>query len=170
MLKRAEILRRGLHTVHAATFLFLLGTGLLLYSPTLRASFTGGYSLTLRWLHRWGGVAFVLLPLPLIAIAGRSAIRGEEDKGCHDPGWLVRWQGAHMLFTIGAAAIFTGTGMVIWLKALFPSLVVEWSYSLHNWLTYGSCVVMIPHLFVTLVHPSTRWFFRQEGVVALQDL
>lgn len=155
--------------LHVSTFLFLLGTGLLLYAPSLRASLTGGYSLTLLWWHRWGGVAFVLLPLPFLAVVGRAAVFTAENPGRHTPNWFAPWQTGHVLFTVGAAVIFASTGTVMWLKAFFPPLLLEWSRSLHRWFTYGSCLLLACHLFLAVIYPPTRWFFRQKRCVALEE-
>jgi cytochrome b subunit of formate dehydrogenase len=131
-----------LHTVHLVTFLVLLGTGLLLFIPGLRAAVTGGYSQLLRDSHRWGGVAFVALPFLLIARFGaRSVFAAPAQR-------TVRslWQGAHVGITVLMGVVFTVTGFVIWAQRRMPESIADASRTAHDWLTYAAMALLALHL------------------------
>jgi cytochrome b subunit of formate dehydrogenase len=140
--------------LHAVGLLLLLATGLLLYSPTLRITFTGGYSLTLRWLHRWIGVGFLVVPTLLVVFARwLSARRPVDDRG---PPWALRWRQSHVPLTVSTTAAFAGTGAVLSLEAHFSRALLDLSRSLHIWLTYASVAMLGIHFFVALAYPSQR--------------
>jgi len=131
-----------LHTVHLMTFLALLGTGLLLFLPGLRASVTGGYSLLIRDVHRWGGVAFVVLPALVILRCGARRIfafpRPRTTR--------IVWQGIHVVVTVVISAAFVATGFALWGKQLLPESLVNGSLTVHDWLTYAVMVLVGVHL------------------------
>ncbi len=131
-----------LHTAHLLTFLALLGTGLLLFLPGLRALITGGYSLLIRDTHRWGGVAFVVLPALVVLPCG---VRGLFASPGPRTIRLV-WQGIHVAVTVVVSAAFAMTGFVLWGKGLFPERVVDGSLAIHDWLTYAVLVLVSIHL------------------------
>jgi len=131
-----------LHTVHLVTFLVLLGTGLLLFIPGLRAAVTGGYSQLLRDSHRWGGVAFAALPLLLIARFGVHSIFAAPAQR------TVRslWQGVHIGVTVLMGVVFTVTGFVIWAQRRVPESIADMSRTAHDWLTYAAVALLALHL------------------------
>ena len=141
---------------HAATFLILLATGVLLFSAALRSRLTGGYSLHVRLVHCWIGVAFAVATLPFVRHAiwsNRSSGRDEERAS---PRTVQRWRYAHLLFTVVAGAAFTGTGLLLWRQDLFSLVVTDWSATIHQWLTYVACVVLSAHLSVAVVVTRLR--------------
>ena len=136
------IARPLLHTVHLLTFALLLGTGLLLFIPGLRAAVVGGYSLAIRQTHRWGGIAFAALPTIVIARFGaRTIFAPPEQRTARSV-----WQGFHVAATVVMSAAFTLTGFVLWGKRLAPESLVESSVVVHDWLTYVVCVFVGLHL------------------------
>ncbi len=131
-----------LHTIHLLTFAVLLATGLLLFVPGLRAAVTGGYSLQIRAAHRWGGVAFLVLPALLILIAGaRQVFRAPEQRSLS-----TLWQGLHTGVTILFAFIFIVTGFALWAEPSLPEALVDHSRSVHDWLTYAAALLVVLHL------------------------
>lgn len=139
----APVLARTLvHTTHLVTFLVLFASGLLLLLPNLRAATIGGYALTLQLVHRWGGVAFVVLPASVVLLAGvrtvfwPPAVRTTRA-------W---WQGLHVLFTLVMSAIFTVTGAVIWAAALMPVALHDLAQLVHDRLTYVAAALLGLHL------------------------
>jgi cytochrome b561-like protein len=131
-----------LHTVHLLLFLVLLGTGLLLYIPGLRAAVTGGYSLVIRETHLWGGVAFVVLPGWIIF---RCGVR--RTFNAPGPRTMRRvWQALHGAVTILLSGAFALTGFVLWGKRLLPDSLVEPSLNTHDALTYAAVILVGAHL------------------------
>jgi cytochrome b subunit of formate dehydrogenase len=138
----ASLARPLLHAVHVVTFTVLLATGLLLFLPGLRAEVVGGYSLVIRQAHRWGGVAFMVLPLLVVVRFGaRSVFVAPSQRTLR-----TLWQGMHVAVTLGMGGVFTFTGFVIWGKRLLPELIVESSRLTHDWLTYAAAVLVMVHL------------------------
>ena len=131
-----------LHTVHLLTFAALFVTGLLLLIPSLRAAVTGGYSLAIREAHRWGGVAFVVVPAGIIAQAG---LRNVFIRPAH-PSIRTRWQGFHLALTAMVSVVFVLTGFVLWGKRSLPDTLVELSRGTHDWLTYVAAALLGVHL------------------------
>ncbi|MBP1688307.1 MAG: hypothetical protein H6Q33_4450 [Deltaproteobacteria bacterium] len=131
-----------LHTVHLVTFTVLLLTGLLLFVPGLRAALTGGYSQLIRDAHRWGGVAFAVLPVVVVLACGPRAIFAAPAQRT----LRTLWQGLHMGVTCLVSVVFTVTGFAIWDKRLLPPSVLEGSRALHDWLTYAAAALVALHL------------------------
>lgn len=131
-----------LHTAHLLTFAVLLATGLLLFSPELRAAVTGGYSLFLGDAHRWAGVAFVVLPALIIWRGGVRRIFAPPERR------TVRslWQGLHIAVTVLISAALTISGFVLWGRRLFPESLVDGSRTAHDWLTYAIAALLVLHL------------------------
>ncbi len=138
----AALARPLVHTVHVLTFAALLATALLLLLPTLRATLTGGYSLLIRDTHRWGGVAFAVLPVAMVLYFGARAVFVAPAQRT----WRTVWQGAHVGVTLLLGVVFTLTGFVIWWKRWLPDGLVDTSRSVHDGLTYVAIVLVGAHL------------------------
>lgn len=138
----AAIARPLLHTAHLFSFVALLATGLLLLLPELRASITGGYSLVIRQVHLWGGIAFALLPLAIILAFGPRAIFARPIA----KGPIGLWKAAHLLLTFGMGGVFTVTGVAIWGREAISESLVDLSHSVHDGLTYPAALLATAHL------------------------
>ena len=131
------------HAIHLVTFLVLLGSGLLLLFPGLRAAVTGGYSLIIREVHRWGGVLYVIIPTWIIVQGGvRRVLAPTGERTAR-----ATWQGLHVAVTIVIGAVFTVTGVAIWDRRLLPEAFVDGSVIAHDWLTYAALVLLTLHVF-----------------------
>jgi Ni,Fe-hydrogenase I cytochrome b subunit len=136
------VIRPLLHTIHLLTFALLFVTGLLLLVPGLRAAVTGGYSLLIGNVHRWGGVAFAALPAAVSLRFGVRTVFAAPEV------WTSRalWQGLHVAITVLISILFTATGIVLWGKRTLPESIVEVSHSVHGWLTYAAGILLAVHL------------------------
>lgn len=136
------VIRPLLHTIHLLTFVLLFVTGVLLLAPGLRAAVTGGYSLLIGNVHRWGGVAFAALPVAVGLRFGVRSIFVPADV------WTSRalWQGLHIAVTVLISLVFTATGVVLWGKRTLPESIVQSSHSVHGWLTYAAGILVAVHL------------------------
>lgn len=67
--------RRGLHALHTLSGLALLGTGLLIQWPELRARVLGGYGRELGLLHDQAAIAFLAAPALAVALSGSALVR-----------------------------------------------------------------------------------------------
>ncbi len=137
-----SVARVALHTVHVVTFFVLLGTGVLLMAPTLRSAITGGYALTLGVTHKWAGVAFIALPIGLVAWAGpRRVFSPPAARSVRS--YL---QGIHVGVTVLFALLFTATGAVLWARRAMPLEIFDPGQWLHDGLTYAAIAVLGLHL------------------------
>jgi len=134
--------RPVLHAIHVVTFAVLLATGLLLLLPSLRAAVTGGYSLVIRQAHWWTGVAFAVLPICVLRLAGVGRVLVPTRK------WSPRTvaQAVHTGVTVAMAVLFTVTGVVIWGKRALPDWVVDPARAVHDGLTYAVAALVLLHL------------------------
>jgi len=131
-----------LHTAHLLTFAVLLATGLLLLLPGLRVAVTGGHSLLLRNAHRWGGIAFVVLPLLVILRFGAGSLAAPQGART----LRTLWQSGHVALTVVMSGVFALTGAAIWAERLLPESIGEICRSSHDWLTYAAGLVVAAHL------------------------
>lgn len=138
----SQVARPLVHTVHLLTFIVLFVSGVLLFVPDLRAAVTGGYSLIVRQSHRWGGVAFFLLPLLVMLRFGVRSVFAPPGKRT----LRTLWQGLHVALTLLIGLVFTATGLVMWAARSVPDWVLDPSRDLHDWLTYVVGVLVLLHL------------------------
>ena len=131
-----------LHTAHLLTFAVLLATGLLLWLPGLRGAVTGGHSLLIRNAHRWGGVAFIMLPLIIMVCFGARSLAAAPAART----LRTLWQGGHVGLTVVMSGVFTLTGAAIWAQRLLPDAFGELCRSTHDWLTYAAGLMVAVHL------------------------
>lgn len=134
--------QRALHAAHLLTFVTLLATGLLLLFPELRASLIGGYSLVVRSVHCWVGVAFVVLPAALLAAGGLGALAAAPTAVA----LRALWRRLHVWATVLLGALFTVTGAILWADADVSELIHDGSRATHNWLTWAGTGLLGVHL------------------------
>lgn len=139
------------HLAHAATFLVLLATGVLLFSPTIRSRVVGGYSLHLRSIHCWTGIAFALATLPFVPHAFRLATKGSAQAPGSRGAGLLHWRCAHLLFTLAAGAAFTVSGLLLWQQGHFALALADASATVHLWFTYAAAVAFAVHFTVAMI-------------------
>jgi cytochrome b subunit of formate dehydrogenase len=130
------------HAFHAAAFLVLALTGMLLLSPALRSLITGGYSTTLATVHRWSGLLLLLPPAAFLMAAGvRRCLAPAPDSGRR-----ARVQAAHVAITLGMTALFLVTGVALWARAHVPVALYDRAQEIHAAATYAALVLLALHL------------------------
>lgn len=175
---------RALHWVHAAPFLFLLLTGLIMLLPPVKAVHIGGYRLV-PLLHVIAGIAFIVsVPLLVAVVRDRRALAADMRAALTpepgDTAW-VRYAvlaalGARLrepasgkfnfgqklstAFWVAATAGLMGTGAVLavnfFTKRVFGADFVERAFTWHDALMFLSLPVLAGHLYLALINPSTR--------------
>lgn len=157
--RRFSRTERVLHWTNAAGFLLLLGTGLVLYLPSL-AQLVGRRPL-LKDLHAWGGVGWICA-LVLVALAGdrRGLLRTARELDRLEPGRLNVGQKVNAILTAAFTILFLVSGLLLWLgerdtRYRFASTVV-----LHDGLMYAALVLLVGHLYLAVLHPATRHSLR----------
>jgi formate dehydrogenase subunit gamma len=153
--RRFSRTERTLHWVNAAGFLLLLATGLILYLPSL-AVLVGRRPL-IKDIHFWCGVGWVSA-LVLIALGGdrRGLLRTarELEQFTHDR--FNIGQKINAILMAAFTVLFLVSGLLLFLgerdtRFRFASTVV-----LHDGLMYVALVLLVGHLYLAVIHPTTR--------------
>jgi formate dehydrogenase subunit gamma len=163
---------RALHWVHAASFFALLTTGLILYLPSL-ATLVSRRNLV-KNVHIWVAVAW-LLAVAVIVIAGnrralRESWREIETIDRDDRRWLRgrrapqgrfnAGQKLNAILTVAFALLFALSGFFLWLGERDHRFIFAGTGTVHDILMYLSVALLVGHLYLALIHPSTRHALR----------
>jgi formate dehydrogenase subunit gamma len=173
MAERRRLLRftrteRALHWVHATAFLVLLATGLALYLPSL-AELVGRRPL-LKNLHVYTAVAWAAAIVVVVLVGDRRALgrtlREIDMFDRDDRDWLRRRKAPQGRFNAGQkvnaaitaafAILFAVSGTLLWLGERDTSFRFAQTILIHDWLTQISLVLFLGHLYLAVIHPSTR--------------
>lgn len=167
---------RAVHWVNALGFFFLLATGLILYLPSL--SVAVGRRQFIQDAHFWGGVSWVGALVVVALLGDRRGLRRTAREidlfAPEDVNWLRRrypdeqarfnaGQKINAALTAAFMVLFLVSGLLLWFgeqdtRFRFASTVI-----LHDGLLWVSLALLIGHLYLSLIHPSTRHALR--GIV-----
>lgn len=159
---------RAFHWVFAAGFLVLLATGAVMYLPDL-ATLVGRRPLV-KTVHLWGAVAWVAGLVGVVAAGDRRALartwRQAERLDHDDLRWLRRrparpgrfnaGQKLNLMATGASGIIFVATGAMMWLGERDHRFIVPGAGVVHVVAAVGAAASLTGHLYLALVHPSTR--------------
>ena len=164
---------RALHWVHAISFFALLATGIALYVPELTAAF--GSRAQLRDLHLAIAVAWIVALVAVVVLGDRRALRAtlrdldvldEDDRAwglrrMHVPqGRFNAGQKRNAAITAAFAVLFLVSGLFLWYGARDNDFSLASAVLLHDALTLLAIVLVAGHLYLALLHPSTRHALR----------
>jgi formate dehydrogenase subunit gamma len=167
-LPRFSRTERALHGVHASAFLVLLASGLCLYLPSL-AELIGRRPL-LKDIHVYTALAW-LAALALVLLAGDrrrllATAREIDSFDADDIAWLRRrrapqgrfnaGQKINAIVTAALALLFAVTGFFLWYGERNHAFRLQNALIVHDWLMYISLFLLLGHLYLSLIHPSTR--------------
>ena len=180
--RRFSRTERTLHWLNAAIFSTLLGTGSILYLPSL-ASAVGRRPL-MKDVHFWTGVGW-LPALALVVVIGdrRGMLRTARELDSFDGDdlrWLARrspapqgrfnaGQKLNAAITAAFAVLFLVSGLLLWLgerdtRFRFVSTVI-----LHDGLMYVALLLLVGHLYLAILHPATRHALRGMTVGTVSE-
>jgi formate dehydrogenase subunit gamma len=146
----------------------MLGTGLVLYLPALSNVFANRP--VFKAIHLVTAVVW-LAALMLIGVLGNRRVLaddlGEIERFDDDD---VRWLGgtaapqgrfnagqkAHAVVQAALAVLFTVSGLLLWLGERNTSFRLSGTIVLHDGAMYVAVALVIGHLFLSLVWPTTR--------------
>jgi formate dehydrogenase subunit gamma len=172
LIERFSPTERTVHWVHATAFFLLLGTGLVLYLPSLSESV--GRRPLLKDLHVYTALAWALLLALTFLFGDRRGLRAtahelnlfDED----DRLWLRRHERPQGRFNAGQklntavtaafAVLFAVSGALLWLGERDTTFRFASTILLHDVLTWVSIVLVTGHLYLALVYPATRHSLR----------
>jgi formate dehydrogenase subunit gamma len=169
---------RWLHWAFAVPFLMTMATGLVLYFAGLER-LVGNRELV-RVMHRFAGLATVVLPIAVIALGDRRRLREDarviDIWSADDRRWIRAWlwrkvggrdrlpaqgrfnagQKFNAVLTAAGTLWLTVTGIVIFPGIHPPFWLVANSRTLHDlaWMILFPAV--IGHVFLAAVYPPTR--------------
>lgn len=171
-LARFSRTERALHWAHATAFLGMLASGLVLVVPRL------GELVARRPLvkdvHLLTAVGW-LVAIAVIVLAGdraglRKTVRELDGFDRDDRRWLSlrsapqgRFNAGQKLnaaFTASFALLFVVSGTLLWLGERDTRFRLGGTIVLHDTLTLASLVLLVGHLYLALIHPSTRHALR----------
>ncbi|HEY5693111.1 MAG TPA: cytochrome b/b6 domain-containing protein [Gaiellaceae bacterium] len=170
-IRRFSRVERLLHWVNAAGFFFLLVTGLILYVP--RLSMLVSRRQTIQGLHFWAGVGWLCALAAVIALGGRRLLATARELDAFDRDDL-RWlrgrktpqgrfnagQKINAILTAAFTILFGVSGLLLWFGEEDTRLRFASTVILHDGLMYVSLVLVVGHLYLTLIHPATRHALR----------
>lgn len=171
--RRFSRTERAIHWIHASAFLILLGTGAVLYLPSL-ADVVGSRAL-MRDVHLWTALGWVVALALVVAVGDRRGlartVRELDVLDGDDRRWLRgrrdvpqgRFNAGQKLNAAVSAAfavLLAISGLLLWLGERFASLRFAGPLVVHDWVTYASLVLLLGHLYLAVLHPATRHALR----------
>jgi len=154
--------------VHASAFFVLLGSGLVLYLPSL-SEWVSRRPLV-KDVHFYTGIAWAAALVLIVALGDwrglRSTLRDLDLFDGDDRRWLLgrpapqgRFNAGQKLnfwLTAAFAVLFFVTGLLLWYGERDTRFRLPSTILVHDALMYVSVVLVLGHLFLALVFPRTR--------------
>jgi formate dehydrogenase subunit gamma len=173
---------RTLHWANAMFFSVLLGTGLILYLPSLAAAV--GRRPLIKDIHFWTGVSWLPALAVIVALGDTAGVRRttRELDGFDgdDLRWLTRrspapqgrfnaGQKLNAALTAAFTLLLLVSGLLLWLgerdtRFRFASTVI-----LHDGLMYVVLLLFVGHLYLAVLHPATRHALRGMTVGTVDE-
>ena len=171
-LRRFSVTERALHWAHATGFFAMLASGLILYLPAL-STLVARRNLV-KNLHIWAAVAWALAIVLVVLVGNRHALRASwreaERLDRNDRRWLRgrrvpqgrfnAGQKLNILVTAAFAVLFAVSGFFLWLGERDHWFLFAGTGTVHELLTLVSMLLVAGHLYLALIHPTTRHALR----------
>ena len=172
LIRRFGPTERALHWVHAAGFLAMLATGLVLYLPVL-SELVARRNLV-KNVHLLAAVAWVLALAMVLVVGDRARVRADwreiESFDADDRRWLRggrapqgrfnAGQKVNTILTVSFAVLFVVSGSMLWLGERDHRFILDGTGTVHELLTLGSVGLLVGHLYLAVIHPTTRHALR----------
>jgi len=170
--RRFSRTERAIHWIHATSFFVLLATGLVLYLPALSVAVSNRP--LVRAIHIYTAIAW-LAALALVVLAGdraglRRTLRELDLFDRDDRRWLAAHpvpqgrfnagQKVNAALTGAFAVLFAVSGFLLWYGERDNDFRWTSTILLHDGLTVLSVFLVSGHLYLTLIHPTTRHSLR----------
>ena len=166
--RRFSRTERAIHWVHASAFFALLASGVVLYLPALSTAVANRP--LVKSIHVYTAVAWFVALGVIVALGDRCGLRRtirELDLyDSDDRRWLVtrappqgRFNAGQKLnaaLTAAFAVLFALSGFLLWYGERNTDFRWTSTLLLHDGLAIVSVVLLTGHLYLTLIHPSTR--------------
>lgn len=170
--RRFSRTERAIHWIHASAFFVLLTTGLVLYLPALSVAVSNRP--LVKGIHVYTAIVWLLALVLVLLVGDRAGIRRTaRELGLFDEDdrrWLRardtpqgRFNAGQKLNAAATAAfavLFGVSGTLLWYGERDTDFRWTSTLLLHDGLTILSIVLVTGHLYLTLVHPTTRHSLR----------
>jgi formate dehydrogenase subunit gamma len=171
-LRRFSRTERAVHWVHATAFLVLLASGLVLYLPSLSERVSRRP--LVKAVHLWTAVTW-LAALTLVALVGdrtglRRTLRELDRFDADDRRWLRGRRAPQGRFNAGQklnaaisaalAVLFALSGFLLWYGERDTRFRFANTLLIHDGLMYVFLALLFGHLYLAVIHPSTRHALR----------
>lgn len=170
--RRFSRTERALHWIHASAFFVLLGSGLVLYLPSLSVAVSNRPFV--KAIHVYTAIAW-MIALALVVLVGdraglRKTLRELDLFDGDDRRWLAARPASQGRFNAGQklnaaltgafALLFAVSGFLLWYGERNTDFRWTSTLLLHDGLTLVSVFLVTGHLYLTLIHPKTRHSLR----------
>jgi formate dehydrogenase subunit gamma len=163
---------RALHWTHATAFLVLLASGLVLYLPALAERVSRRP--LVKAIHLWTAVAWIGALALVVLVGDRTGLRrtlGELDRfDADDRRWLRGGRAPQGRFNAGQklnaaitaalAVLFSISGFLLWYGERGTRFRFASTLLVHDGLVYLFLILLVGHLYLAVIHPSTRHALR----------
>jgi formate dehydrogenase subunit gamma len=171
-LRRFSRTERAVHWVHAGAFLALLASGLVLYVP--RLSELVSRRPLVKDVHLYTALAWLVALAAIAAVGDRRGLRRtirELDRFDRDDLQWLRGRRApqgrfnagqklNAVLTVSFATLFAISGLLLWLGERDTRFRFASTILLHDGLMFVSLFLLVGHLYLALIHPTTRHALR----------
>ena len=172
MVRRFGPTERAMHWVHATGFTAMLATGLILYLPAL-SELVARRNLV-KNVHLFSAVAWALALTLVVVLGDRRRLAADwreiETLDADDRRWLRgrsvpqgrfnAGQKLNALLTASFAVLFVVSGFFLWLGERDHRFLLDGSGTVHDALMLVSLALLTGHLYLAVIHPSTRHALR----------
>ena len=172
MVRRFGPTERALHWVHATGFTAMLATGLILYLPAL-SELVARRNLV-KNVHLFSAVAWALALVLVVVLGDRRRLAADwreiETFDADDRRWLRgrsvpqgrfnAGQKLNALLTASFAVLFVVSGLFLWLGERDHRFLLDGAGTVHDTLMLVSVALLVGHLYLAVIHPSTRHALR----------
>ena len=179
--RRFSRTERAVHWVHASAFLVLLGSGLVLYLPSLAAEI--GRRPLVKDVHLFTALAWAVALLTVVALGDRRGLRATTREldvfDADDRRWLLgrharqgRFNAGQKLnaaLTAAFAVLLAVSGVLLWLGERDTRFRLDSTIVLHDVVAYLSVALLAGHLYLAVIHPSTRHALRGITVGTVRE-
>jgi formate dehydrogenase subunit gamma len=179
--RRFSRTERAVHWVHASAFLVLLGSGLVLYLPSLAAEI--GRRPLVKDVHLFTALAWAVALVSVVVVGDRRGLRATAREldvfDADDRRWLRgrrvpqgRFNAGQKLnaaLTAAFALLLAVSGVLLWLGERDTRFRFDSTIVLHDVVAYLSVALLAGHLYLAVIHPTTRHALRGMTVGTVKE-
>lgn len=179
--RRFSRTERAVHWVHASAFLVLLGSGLVLYLPSLAAEI--GRRPLVKDVHLFTALAWAVALVSVVVVGDRRGLRATAREldvfDADDRRWLHGRRAPQGRFNAGQklnaaltaafALLLAVSGVLLWLGERDTRFRFDSTIVLHDVVAYLSVALLAGHLYLAVIHPTTRHALRGMTVGTVRE-